>query len=480
MAKKDTINALIRRGIDEEISEKLADEGFLLGDVKSASIEELSELMTEEQAKDVKKKIGKKPKPQKKTKKKSKKKKKKKEEEIDLEAPDKIEPLKGVAKELDEIQQEKGYDLPRAMIAKAGDRIEKEGLDKEDYETILEIIHEKYQSRQVDALDSVGIVGAQSIGEPGTQMTMRTFHHAGVAELGVTQGLPRMIEVVDARKVPSTPVMEVHLIDEYKKDRGKAKTIASKLEVTRLIDIADLEIDMADMKVSISPDMEKVEEENIDLDEAVKRLGKMRGIDCTVERKGDMIYIYSAEGKFSELHQIVENAKKTKIKGLKGVERAIIRDLGHEYVIYTEGTNLKKVLEVEGVDISNTFSNSMVEIYNVLGVEAARNSIIKEAKDTLNEQGLEVDTRHIMLVADMMTNEGDIKAIGRHGVSGKKTSVLARAAFEITSTHLLRAAIVGEEDKLDGVAENVIVGQPITQGTGAVKVKYTPNRSQED
>jgi len=478
MAKKDTINALIRRGIDEDLAEKLADKGYLLGDVQSASVEELTDLMTEKQAKSVKENIGKKPKPKKKKKKSKKKKKEKKD--VDLETPEKVKPLKGSAKELDEIQQKKGYDLPRYIIEKAAERIEEEDIGKDDYETILEIIYQKYQNRKIDPLDSVGIISAQSIGEPGTQMTMRTFHHAGVAELGVTQGLPRMIEVVDARKVPSTPIMEVHLIDEYKKDRDKVKKIAKKLEVTRLIDIADLEIDMADMKVSVSPDMDKVEEEDIELDDIVERLGKMRGIDCTVKRDGDMIYIFSEESKFSELHQIVENAKKTKIKGLKGVERAIIRDVGSEYVIFTEGTNLKQVLKVEGVDMTNTFSNSMVEIYDVLGVEAARNSIIKEAKDTLNEQGLEVDIRHIMLVADMMTNEGDVKAIGRHGVSGKKTSVLARAAFEITSTHLLRAAIVGEEDKLDGVAENVIVGQPITQGTGAVKVKYTPNRSQED
>ncbi len=479
MAKKDTINALIRREIDEELAEKLANEGYLLGDVESATVEKLKEHMSEEQAKDVKKKVGKKPKKKKKKKKRSKKK-SKKEEQVDLSTPEKIKPLTGVAKTLDKIQEEMGYDLPRLIIKNAADRIEKEGIDEEDYESLLDIINQKYKNRKVDPLDSVGIVGAQSIGEPGTQMTMRTFHHAGVAELGVTQGLPRMIEVVDARKVPSTPVMEVHIIDEWKKDREKAKMIASKLEVTRLIDIAELEIDMADMKVSIKPNMSELEEENIKMDDIVEKMKKLRGIDAKVERKKDMIFIISKETKFSELHQIVEKAKEKKIKGLKGVERAIIRDVGSEYVIFTEGTNLKKVLDIEGIDISNTFSNSMVEIYDVLGVEAARNSIIKEAKDTLNEQGLEVDTRHIMLVADMMTNEGDVKAIGRHGVSGKKTSVLARAAFEITSTHLLRAAILGEIDSLDGVAENVIVGQPITQGTGAVKVKYTPRNKEGD
>ena len=109
-------------------------------------------------------------------------------------------------------------------------------------------------------------------------------------------------------------------------------------------------------------------------------------------------------------------------------------------------------------------------------MEAARNSIIEEASHTLDEQGLSVDIRHIMLVADLMTNDGDVKAIGRHGISGRKSSVLARAAFEITAAHLLTAAMTGEEDHLDGVAENIIVGQPVTLGTGAINLVYAPVR----
>jgi len=143
-------------------------------------------------------------------------------------------------------------------------------------------------------------------------------------------------------------------------------------------------------------------------------------------------------------------------------------------VIYTEGSNLSKILELPYVDASRTTTNSVQEIYEVLGIEAARNAIVNEAYNTLQEQGLTVDIRHIMLVSDMMTNDGDVKAIGRHGISGRKSSVLARAAFEITAHHLLRAAITGEVDYLDGVAENVIVGQPVTLGTGAVNLIYQP------
>ena len=128
------------------------------------------------------------------------------------------------------------------------------------------------------------------------------------------------------------------------------------------------------------------------------------------------------------------------------------------------------VLQMEHIDGARTSTNSIMEIFHVLGIEAARNAVIKEATDTLKEQGLSVDIRHIMLVADIMTNDGDVKAIGRHGISGRKSSVLARAAFEITSTHLLRAGMIGEVDNLDGVAENIIVGQPVTLGTGAVNL----------
>jgi len=131
-------------------------------------------------------------------------------------------------------------------------------------------------------------------------------------------------------------------------------------------------------------------------------------------------------------------------------------------------------LEIDHVDRKGTTTNSILEIFEVLGIEAARNAIIHEASRTLEEQGLTVDIRHIMLVADLMTNDGDVKAIGRHGISGRKSSVLARAAFEITSTHLLRAGITGEVDTLEGVVENIIVGQPVTVGTGAVNLVWAP------
>jgi len=304
-----------------------------------------------------------------------------------------------------------------------------------------------------------------------------------VAEINVTLGLPRLIEIVDARRVPSTPMMTVYIEPELAGDVDVVRKVASRIEKTTLLDIADIETDIANMKVIVHPDRSKLEQKGITEEQIVERLNKdrrLRGQVALVQDEEDkdrrLIIISSEEASFKKLQGIVQATRDAVIQGLDGIERAILRNQGGEYVIYTAGSNLREVLAEEHVDRKRTTTNSIQEIYDVLGVEAARNSIIHEASRTLEEQGLTVDIRHIMLVADLMTNDGDVKAIGRHGISGRKSSVLARAAFEITATHLLHAALTGETDDLDGVAENIIVGQPVTLGTGAVNLVYEPKK----
>ena len=158
------------------------------------------------------------------------------------------------------------------------------------------------------------------------------------------------------------------------------------------------------------------------------------------------------------------------MQGIDDILRVVVRKESGEYILYTEGSNLKDVFDVVGVDTTRTRTNNISEIAAVLGIEAARNAIIHEAVSTLNEQGIAVDVRHLMLVSDMMCMEGEVKQIGRHGIAGEKESVLSRAAFEVTVNHLLDAAVANEVDELSGVTENVIVGQPIQLGTGDVKL----------
>ncbi|MCY0883909.1 MAG: DNA-directed RNA polymerase subunit A'', partial [Acidianus infernus] len=152
----------------------------------------------------------------------------------------------------------------------------------------------------------------------------------------------------------------------------------------------------------------------------------------------------------------------------------IVQKRGDEYVIITDGSNLEGVLGIKGVDASRIETNNLHEVENVLGIEAARELITREIKKVLDEQGLDVDIRHVELVADIMTRTGEVRQIGRHGVTGEKTSVFAKAAFEVTVKHLLDAAARGDVEEFRGVVENIIIGQPIKLGTGMVELLMKP------
>ncbi|QLH74810.1 MAG: DNA-directed RNA polymerase subunit A'' [Methanomassiliicoccales archaeon] len=479
MAKKDFEKALQRKGLDNATIVKISARFNKIDEVKSASKDQLFEAGLDEA--EVEKVLGalgvKKTKKVAVGKKSLKKAEPVEEEKDEFKMPlDKIRPQSEYEKKLSKIAEELGLELPRRVISTIAGRIEGIDVPDEKVKAILRKANEKYLDHRMDANESAGIVAAQSIGEPGTQMTMRTFHYAGVAEINVTLGLPRLIEIVDARRVPSTPMMNIYLTEEYRNDRDKVKRIASQIETTTVGEIADIETDMTNMRILVKMDVHRLEQHELTPKDVYDRIGRLRGLKTVVELDDDVIIINSEEPSFKRLQNIVDMVRDAKIKGVDQISRAIIKKTGDEYVIYTEGSNLRDVLSVPEVDKRRTTTNSIQEIYDVLGVEAARQSIIDEAYKTLDEQGLTVDIRHIMLVADLMTADGDVKAIGRHGISGRKSSVLARAAFEITAAHLLHAALTGEEDHLDGVAENIIVGQPVTLGTGAVNLVYTPVR----
>ncbi|WP_435075081.1 DNA-directed RNA polymerase subunit A'' [Halorubrum sp. HHNYT27] len=342
-------------------------------------------------------------------------------------------------------------------------------------------VENRYIETRVDPLDPVGTVSAQSIGEPGTQMTMNTFHYAGVAEIDVTQGLPRLIELVDARKTPDTPMMTVHLDGEYATDREKAHEVVWSIEATRILALGDVSTNVADMLVRIDLNDDTLLERwptHSDPSEVAEIIAETiedsLGVDT--RQSGTVIEFGPGEPSYRELLQLVEQLRDIVFKGIEEIERVVIRkeeiDGDEEFVLYTEGSAFGDTLDIEGVDASRTTCNNIHEIYRNLGVEAARETIIDETKNTLEEQGLDdVNVRHLMLVADIMTNNGEIESIGRHGISGSKDSVLARAAFEVTVNHLLDAAIHGEYDELDGVIENVIAGKPISLGTGDVDLR---------
>ena len=369
-----------------------------------------------------------------------------------------------------------GIDFPESYIEDLSKAYVKNDLTDDELTKLIRKLKQAYDRAHVEAGEAVGTVAAQSVGEPGTQMTMRTFHYAGVTELNVTLGLPRLIEIVDARKDIATPTMDIYFDEERRNDEEFVRTLANQIGKSTVNDILkDFNLNYGTMEVEAELDAKKIEEKRLDRDEINAVIEKtfkkavINGNNLTIpSSKSD-----KSESKFEirELRLLADKIRDLQISGIKGIGKVIIRKDDKEWIIHTEGSNLKEILDMDGIDHVRTTTNNIHEIGEVLGIEAARQSIINEAQNTLSEQGLSVDVRHIMLVADIMTSEGIVKSIGRHGISGEKSSVLARAAFEETGKHLLHASIRGEVDDLTGIIENIIIGQPIPLGTGSVGVK---------
>ena len=353
-------------------------------------------------------------------------------------------------------------------LAKAG--LTTKGVDK-----AVALTAEQYKKALMEPGEAVGIVAAQSIGEPGTQMTLRTFHYAGVKEQNVTLGLPRLIEIVDARRIPSTPIMTIYLTEKYRKSKERTVEIARNIIYTNLETIASaIYEDPVREVIVVELNKSMMEDRAITMDYLKD---KLQIPNATVELDDDTVQITPA--KVENMKKLLGKVPAVQVKGVPDIKRVLVTEERGEWVIRTDGSNLGSVLQVSGVDTSRTTTNNVHEIATTLGIEAARNALTNEAKGVLEDQGLDVDVRHVLLVADMMTSTGAVQQIGRHGISGKKASVLARAAFEITVPNIVEAAVKGESDPLEGVTENVIVGQSIPIGTGLVELYMSTFEKQE-
>ncbi|MDH5782606.1 MAG: DNA-directed RNA polymerase subunit A' [Candidatus Bathyarchaeota archaeon] len=362
--------------------------------------------------------------------------------------------------------------LTPLLIEELNNELNKAGLPRKGVDQAIESTLENYKRALVEPGEAVGIVAAQSMGEPGTQMTLRTFHYAGVREQNVTLGLPRLIEIVDARRMPSTPIMSIYLDKKNRASERKATEVAREIICTTLEDITKaMYVDPELGEVAIQLDSTMMEDRGVTLEHLQEALHLP---NCILRMEKDKLYL---KPKKIDPKKLLDKVSNHHIKGVPSIGRVLVTEEKGEWVIRTDGSNLPRALQIAGVDPTRTVANNIHEIAKTLGIEAARNVIIKEAVGVLEEQGLDVDIRHVMLAADIMTATGEVRQIGRHGISGKKASVLARAAFEITVPNIVEASIRGESDPLKGVTENVIVGQSIPIGTGLVDLYMsTPHR----
>lgn len=338
---------------------------------------------------------------------------------------------------------------------------------KNKVKEILDKTLEVYEKSKIDAGECVGIVAAQSVGEPGTQMVLNTFHFAGVSEMNVTMGLPRIIEILDARKQISTPMMEIYLKKQHSSGIDELKKFVTKIREVKLKDIAsEFSINIADFTITVVLDEKKLEELELTPLLVSKNFSKFSKSFSLKTEKNSLIAKIAEKESLNTLYRLKEKLKEVHVAGIKGIRQVLLVKREDEYIILTAGSNLKAISELEFIDIARTMSNDVHEISQTFGIEAGRQAIINELTKVIESQGLKVDIRHIMLIADTMCVSGEIRGITRYGVVSEKSSVLARASFETPIPHIIRAAVVGEEDKLKSVIENVMLNQTVPIGTG--------------
>jgi len=342
---------------------------------------------------------------------------------------------------------------------------------------IAEKVKDEYVSALADPGEAIGLIAAESIGEPSTQMTLNTFHLAGVAEMNVTTGLPRIIEVLDARKKLSTEILTIYLKKPY--NHGKdLKKMAEKIKERTLKEyLKEINIDVTEFQMTIILDNKKIKSSDLDVKIVVKNISKsIRGFSFKLN-KDESITVKQTTKDFdvNNLYKLKERIKSVYVGGIKGINQVLPVNRGEEYLIMASGSNFEDVMKLDFVDKERTFSNNIYLIESLLGIEAARQAVINEICAVINSQGLNVDIRHIMLVADTITMSGKIMGINRYGVVKEKPSILARASFETPIKHLISAGLVGANDPLNSVIENVMLNQVVPLGTGLpgliVKVK---------
>ncbi len=365
------------------------------------------------------------------------------------------------------ILKEYKKDLPEKILDDVETNLPSNATEK-FIRIILEKVKQEYDSTLADPGEAVGLVAAESIGEPGTQMTLNTFHLAGVAEMNVTTGLPRLIEVLDARKKNSTEILTIFLKKPYSEGKD-LKEKAELLKERKLKEyLKEITINVAEFMMTIHLDGEKIEKSGLDIATVVKNLSKgTRGFSLKLNKDNTITVKHTSKDfNINSLYKLKEQVKEVYVGGVKGVSQVLPVKKDKEYVIMASGTSLNEVMKLDFVDTTRTISNNIHQIESLLGIEASRQAVMNEINSVIDSQGLNIDIRHIMLIADVITMAGKIMGINRYGVVKEKPSVLARASFETPIKHLISAGLAGANDPLYSVIENVMMNQVVPLGTG--------------
>ncbi|KAJ7929053.1 hypothetical protein B0H13DRAFT_1965408 [Mycena leptocephala] len=349
----------------------------------------------------------------------------------------------------------------------------KSKVTESQLKTFLELCWVKYVRARIEPGSTVGAVGAQSIGEPGTQMTLKTFHFAGVASMNVTLGVPRIKEIINASKNISTPIISCKLVTAD--SEASARIVKARLEKTLLGDVASvLEEAWAPeyTYIGIIIDTDAIQKLQLeltldDIKWAIVAAKKLKSITVIPRRNRLRIYV-DTQDKYYRLRELKRGLPDVVVKGVGSIQRAVInikdkddsKGKKGDKELLVEGYGLQQCMVTEGVIGEHTTSNHVIEVAKVLGIEAARRTIINEIQYTMKSHDMIIDPRHVMLLGDVMTYKGEVLGITRFGVAKMKDSVLMLASFEKTTDHLFDASAYGKNDNIAGVSESIIMGNP--------------------
>jgi DNA-directed RNA polymerase subunit A' len=365
-----------------------------------------------------------------------------------------------------------GYLYRRLVYALQDLKIEYDGTVRDASERIVQYIYGDdgkdvsklhLQENKISPGEAVGVLTAQAFGEASTQMVLNVFHHAGVSQMQVTQGLPRLIEIIDARKQPSTPMMEIYLDKDHNNEKD-SRIVAEKIKEVKLKEIvSEIKMDFGNKKIEIVLSPKALKSVHVGAAKIVERLN-----DKKFNAKGTdlKISISVPELDFKSIYKMKEKMKETIISGVKGVSQVVVQLRGKDFVVIGAGSNLGDIKEVKGVNKGKISSNDLHDVAKVLGIEAARQTVINEIKGVIDTQGLDINIRHIKLIADAMTASGSVKGVTRMGIISDKASILARATFETPDKQFIGATLKGTKEELNSVIENILLNQPIPVGTG--------------
>lgn len=419
-------------------------------------------------------------------------------------------------------------------------------MSKEAFDWAINEVSKKYYSGLIQAGESVGIVAAQSIGEPATQMTLNVFHLSGTGNKAVTSGIPRLKELINAVKNLKTPGMTVYLKENVRMDQTKARKVKCLIEhctVTQLIDSFDIIYDPDYTNSTLQKDRNWLDiinsipdddapaprllhpwvmrmvlsrkmmiEKDLSIYDVAGKIEKAFGEDFYILHSDDnnvelVIHLrmfkdpedvrvnepfdehYRNQESTLSARSFFDNIKSDflssiTVTGIPGIDKAFISQKPvveydesgalnmkrKEFVIETDGINMKDVIKIPGVDSNRIYCNDPQEMMTMFGVEVARNTLLEEIRHVIESGGSYINYRHLCLLCDVMTNRGQIMSITRHGINKTDAGPLTKCTFEQTVDILMDAAVYGEADNVNGVAENIMMGQIAPIGTGMMDI----------